>query len=651
MANSTTEANDALAALEEIENSPLGRAWLEAPPEVGAAPTATAEPWPMPGVIGPLPRRKRITYTQARTTLPPMIKNVEFDAPLLRTFSRLFVWLAGFLRFALGNLNDSMRGRDSVERRAVRLRRSMEKMGPTFIKIGQQLSIRADILPYEYCRELSKMQDSVPPFKVELAIARIEQLTGKKVTDLFAVFDPVPIGSASIACVFQAQLKNGEKVAVKVRRPGIGSVFASDLRALGWMFKLAEATSFIRPGMTGNLRVELGTMLREELNYWHEARFTELFRRGARKTDQRHLTAPKVYFELSGEDVLVTELVSGVFLREILEAMDRKDEAALQAIRDRGIDLPRLAKRMIRAFYYETAESILFHADPHPSNIVVRADNSLVFIDFGACGRFSSRSQRLYERLWACFDQEDIDGMVDNAISLVEPLPPIDLQRFRKEFEALFWEWVYASKSNHAEWWERCTGQLWMKFITISRRFSVPMSLDALRLFRATFLYDSIAMRLWNDLDLNGEYAGYSRERGRRARQRIAKWTEHRLNYGPTALDYNRINDSTRFMRQLSSRVQYFLDTPDHQFAGMISKAAYGVSVALKVLVLGGGFHAVLILALGIIWSYLGQAAPIADIAEALVSHPVYRTFAVIVTLLFIRRILFRLTDVDVRKR
>src|SRR5262249_23903712 len=152
----------------------------------------------------------------------------------------------------------------------------------------------------------------------EQAIERIEAVAKRPIREVFKVFDPDPIGSASIGCVYRAILPSGEKVAVKVRRPYVGERFAADLRALGWIMELAEGLAISRPGMTHDLRLELKKMLFEELNYALEARYTELFARRAKKKQQDYIGAPKVYFELSGEDVLVTEFVSGVFLWEIL---------------------------------------------------------------------------------------------------------------------------------------------------------------------------------------------------------------------------------------------------------------------------------------------------------------------------------------------
>jgi predicted unusual protein kinase regulating ubiquinone biosynthesis (AarF/ABC1/UbiB family) len=638
--------DERLAALDEIMATPLGAAWIETTdPKVKAFA-------PKPGVIEALPRRQ-IARVKDRDThhVPAMTRTVTFEAATLLTIGRLFLWVFAAFKFFGGNLKDALIGKNTLERRAVRLREVLESLGATFIKLGQQLSIRADILPYAYCEELAKMLDRVPAFPTEKAIEAIERVNGKKVTEIFSVFDPTPIGSASLACVYQAMLPNGEKVAVKVRRPNVGKLLAADLRALGWLMEMAEVLSFIRPGMTRNLRVELHSMLFEELNYFMEARYTELFARRARKKKQTYLEAPKVYFELSGEDVLVTEFVSGMFLWEILGALDRDDQPAIAAIKATGVDPILLSKRMIRAFNWETLECLFFHADPHPANLVIRPDNTLVFIDFGSCGRFSSKMKRLWQQLQYYIDLEDVQGMVETSIAILEPLPPIDIDRLTKEMEALYWDWLYATKSKHAEWWERCTGNMWMRFIGLARRHNVPMNLDTLRLFRATFLYDSIAMRLWNGLNMSREYMQYSRERGRRARKRVRRLIKRRIEEGPTNRDYLRIEDTWRFWQQLYNRIQHSLDNPDHRFSNMLGKAAFGVSMTLRFLTLGVGLHILAVLGAALILGLLNQPRDLGDIFSKMIMSEAYQVAVGLTVLIVIRRSLMRLEDIDVEKK
>ena len=175
-------------------------------------------------VVRALPRRKiSHSASDAHVSLP-LARRVRFSAGTLRTVSRLFVWLWSLIRFYSGNFFDFVRRRGTEERRAIRLRQVFEDAGPTFAKLGQQLSMRADMLPYSYCLELAGMLDRAPSFPVEQAIAIVERSLKRPLYDVFEAFDPEPIGSASLACVYQAQIGTGEHVAVKVRRPGHGTV-------------------------------------------------------------------------------------------------------------------------------------------------------------------------------------------------------------------------------------------------------------------------------------------------------------------------------------------------------------------------------------------------------------------------------------------
>jgi ubiquinone biosynthesis protein len=634
--------------LSGVLDDPLSRVWTSDAMQVsnfvdfGGATAA-------PGVIAQLPRRGTIGKPSDQAAAsPPMAQSVDFSASLIVTSGRLFIWLYGALRLILGNGFESLRGRATVKSRAVRLRETLEMLGPTFIKLGQQLSVRADVLPYEYCAELAKMLDRVPPFPSEIALATVERNLGRKVTEVFQIFDPNPIGSASLACVYQAYLRSGHKVAVKVRRPAIVETLAADIRAMSWILWLAELSSLIRPGLTRNLIRELRDMLTEELDFGREARFTEIFRQRTKDEKLRFLTAPQVYRELSNQEVMVSEFVHGVFLWEILNAMDTHDEEALAAIRARDISPEQVARNMAELFNWESMESPLFHADPHPANIVIRPGNTICMIDFGSCGRFSSKVRRLFHQLHYYMNAEDVRGMVECSISMLEPLPPIDIDRFQKEIEALYWEQLYASKDRHSEWWEKASGVLWIRFAAIAQRFNIPIALDTLRLFRATFLYDTVMFRLWKDLDLDTEYQRYFKKLGRRSRRRIEKAVRRRLWHGPTNKDYRRIEDMERVGNQILGRLQHFLDTPQHNFASVIGKAAFGVTMFLRIGLFVSVVHIVVVVAVTM-WSTWTEAEiSMWQAFTWLVGSQPYQLGMLVLGLVVIRKALMRFEDIDV---
>lgn len=639
------QALEGVAYLDALMETSLGQEWIVDDDVDALANAQQNRAKTKDDVIKPMSRRKQAPGGGLEQ--PPMARRVKFKARFLPTTMRLFVWVSAVLRFTLFTLVDKIRGKDTTLRRAVRLREILESLGPTFIKIGQQMSIRADVLSYQYCLELSKMLDSIGSFDTAYAIERVEAVTGKKLEEVFALFDPEPIGSASLACVYQAKLVSGERVAVKVRRPGVGELLACDLRALAWIMDGLELFSILRTGITRNVRMELETMLMEELNFEQEARYTEIFRQQAESTGQTHIGAPIVYHQYSGADVLVTEFVSGVFLKEVLSALDRQDKETLASMEAKGMDPAVIASNLVQAFNWEAMESLFFHADPHPANIIVRPGNRLVFIDFGSCGRFSSKQKRLWLMLHHYMEQEDVHGMVDCSISMLEPLPPIDVDRFTKEVEALYWNLTYAMKDPYSEWWERASGIMWMQFVAISRKYNIPMNLDTIRLFRATFLYDTLMYRLWEKMDMDDEYRKYSRSAGKRARKRVRKAVERRVRKGLRSQDYVRIETIWDMVNQIQQRTQHFLDSPEHRFSAMLGKAAFGVSIVLRVATLAVLAHLIAIAVHAAYNKWTGAQIDVWTSFKAMLATHSYQFVVALFLFVILRKALMRVEDVD----
>lgn len=527
-----------------------------------------------------LPRRRDPARLQDYSG-PPLMKQVVFEAGRVKIFSRLVVYVFAVLRWYALRLWDKLRRRDTVERRAVRLREIIERLGGTAVKVGQQMAMRIDLMPYAYGVELAKMLDRVPAFETDYAVARIEAATSRPLADTFAEFNREPIGSASVACVYKAVLRTGETVAVKVRRPGIGEVFVADCQALAWIFRALEFLTLIRPGLSHNFLFEFRTMLVEELDFVKEARHTELFRRRARKT-LRRVTAPKVYFDLCGDDVLVLEFVTGLWVGDLIAFVEQKDEAALAHLRRLNIDPEAIAKRLIRVNQFGIFENLLFHADPHPSNVVIRPDNTLVFIDFGAVGAYTTRERNNWRQLAHYQHNEDVGRMVQTALAILEPLPPIDIDEFSKRLEQVFWQDLYAFKSKHAQWFERTSARIWISFLGLAREFNVPMNLNTLRMIRSTLLYETVAARLYNKVDAWREHRRYNKSAGRRARKRVRRSIHKRLFEGLEKTDYLRIEHMMGMVDRTVYLFQRHLDTPLYRYSLLISKAVYAVTQLLR---------------------------------------------------------------------
>ena len=537
--------------------------------------------------------------------------------------------------------------RASVERRAVRLRQVFEDAGPTFAKLGQQLSMRADMLPYAYCAELAKMLDQAPLFPTEQAIAIIERTIGKPLSDVFEVFDPEPIGSASLACVYQAQLRTGQRVAVKVRRPGIGPLIAADLRAMDWILIVAETLTLIPPGGTRRFREDFQTILFNELNFRTEARYTDLFRRRAAKR-KKGVTAPRVYFQYCTEEVMVSEFVSGVWMWELMAAVDRNDQEFLAKVRRIGIEPKSLARKLVMIMNREVQEELFFHADPHPANLVVMPNNGICFIDFGAIGRFSTQTRKTLREFQHHMIKGDIGRMVNCALSLIGPLPPMDVERIRVEMEKIYADGVYAMNSRDAEWWEKSAAQGWLRFLEVARQFSMPASFETIQFFRTTFAYDAVVVRLHKDLDVTKEWEAYAREAAKEARLRVQKSMKQRLR-GPTDMDYLAMEQFGDMITQVVFQLQRNIENPIIHFRNIVGKIAYIASLVLKLGYLIGFAWGAALIADYVSRHWFGREIDWTPILERATTFGWVQLALIAVVLVVIRRIVIRLNLPDTR--
>jgi len=594
--------------------------------------------------------RKRLQADILPQVPPSRMRRGEWKTNRLQMFFRLFIYTWAAMKWVIQVGWDKLRGVDSLERRAVRLREFIESLGGSAVKLGQQLAMRIDLLPYEYTVELSKMLDRMVPFPVEYAIGRIEKFLGRPLGEVFKEFNPVPIGSASVACVFSAYLESGERVAIKVRRPHIGEKFVADCEALGLVLKSLEFLTIFRPGLSHNFLYDFRSMLLDELDFSKECRYTELFRRRVHKR-MSYVSAPKVYPELSCEDILVTEFLEGIWLREMLNAVEQKDEPALALLQAQGIYPELVARRLLRANQFGVFENLLFHADPHPSNVVVQRDSRIVFIDFGSCGVYTSRERTIWRQFSYYFQTEDVGRMVQSAVALLEPLPPIDIDELSKRLENLFWDHLNAFKSKHTQWWERTSARVWIKYLELAREYDAPLALNTLRMIRSTLMYETVAARLYHRSNVIREHRKYLKTAGKAARKRVRNRIQNFLFKGPSPKDYKTFEEMLEMGNRTMYLAQRWLDQPPFHFSLMVDKFVYAVSVILRTMItfvfftLGAGF-------LVLMWRLVGHGQAGYDIWSAckeVLSWGPYQLLVGLNLFLSIRKIMMRLFDKDVQ--
>ena len=489
------------------------------------------------------------------------------------------------------------------------------------------------------------MLDRMAPFPVEEALIAVERTLKRAWQDVFAVFDPAPVGSASLACVYQAVLRNGTKVVVKVRRPGIRELFAADLKVLDWLARLAEFLTVIRPGFTHKLRVELRDVLFEELDFRREARFQDIFRRNAKKAGWTFFTAPQVYFKYSGEEVLVQEFVSGLWLWEVINIVEGKDPAGRALLRNLNIDPQIVGRRILRVNYWSWDENVFFHADPHPANILVRPNNDLTFVDFGSCGSFNTQQRIALEQMVLSMRNQDVEAMTRATLSMMEPFQPVDLPLLIKYAEEEYMHVLHTfnTPAEYTEYWERTSARQWFVMIRTSQKFNLPMNLHMLRMIRSTLLYDSIVLRLDHQLDRYEEYTDFMRYRARFVNRRWRK--RLRENTGDNV--FLNLEELGSTFNDLMIRVQSLLSRPVVNLGSTVNKWVFTVSVLSRMAGRILFFTLALVGLIQLLQYGTGASIPLSASWGAVTSNKLYLVLVGATILFSVRLILFRLRDRD----
>ncbi len=305
-----------------------------------------------------------------------------------------------------------------------RVRRTLEELGPTYIKLGQILSTRPDLLPAEYIEELSKLLDAAPPVASDAIVAQLETELGAPVGDLFAHFDPQPIAAASIGQAHHAVLHSGEAVIVKIQRPGIERVVEADLDLLARQARFAEnRLAIARDYQLAGLLDEFSRTLRDELDYTNEGRNTDRLRKNL-DGDPR-VVVPRVLWDLSTRRVITFEELRGIRL------LDR------ELLRAEGYDLSSIAATIVDLYLKQVFVDGFFHADPHPANILVSEDR-IAFVDFGMVGYLTPRTKELLSDLLVSLMYQDVDQVAQTIVRLGAMNRPADVRDLNRDIQRLF---------------------------------------------------------------------------------------------------------------------------------------------------------------------------------------------------------------------
>jgi predicted unusual protein kinase regulating ubiquinone biosynthesis (AarF/ABC1/UbiB family) len=305
-------------------------------------------------------------------------------------------------------------GNNSSRRRhrlAQWLVKNILQLGPTFIKIGQALSTRADLIPIEYIQEFSQLQDRVPPFSSELAIAAIEHELGKPIMILFAEFNPTPLAAASLGQVHKARLHTGEDVVVKVQRPGLANLFNLDFeilhRLVRWLNRLLKSS---RKFNLEAIYREFFELLYQEIDYIHEGKNADRFRQNFRS--YQRVAVPQVYWQYTTSKILTLEYLPGIKI---------DNRPALEASQ---IDTKEVIQLGITCYLKQLLEDGFFQSDPHPGNMAVSARGDIIFYDFGTMAEVKTIAKDQMIKTFFAVLKKDTDEVVETLIymGLIEPV-------------------------------------------------------------------------------------------------------------------------------------------------------------------------------------------------------------------------------------
>ncbi|WP_025209776.1 ABC1 kinase family protein [Hippea sp. KM1] len=356
---------------------------------------------------------------------------------------------------------------------AQRFRKLLEDLGPTFVKFGQLMSTQEGILPLSFIEELKKLQDDVEPFGFEEVKSIIESQLGKSIDDIFDEFDEKPEASASLGQVHKARLKNGEYVAVKIQRPNIEEIISSDmflLRQLGLLISKRIKQFFHFDIMP--LIDEFDKTIHREMDYEVEAHYIEVFKKNFSRFD--YVYVPKVYWEYTTQKIITMEYIFGY------KATNKK------LLEEKGFDLKDLAVKGAKVFWYQIFDVGLFHADPHPGNIIIMEDGRICYIDYGMVGKINDDDRMSLIEMISGFIEKDADRIIYSIDNFTSSRQNTNQEELKNDIDELI-------EMYHSLPLKRMNlSRMLREIFSILRKHDILIKRSSSRLLRAIIIADGV---------------------------------------------------------------------------------------------------------------------------------------------------------------
>lgn len=371
--------------------------------------------------------------------------------------------------------------------RGERIRRALQELGPIYIKAGQILSTRRDLLPDDIAEELAKLQDQVPPFSGKLAKKMVEEALGMPLSDCFLSFDEEALASASIAQVHAATLLDGRSMVVKVLRPNILAIIERDLDLFAWMASLVERYSKnARQFKPKEMLAEISHTLLDECDLLREGANASQLRRNFLNSSL--LYVPEIDWVHSRQNVLVMERIVGIPIHHV------------EALRQAGVNMKRLAERGIELFFTQVFRDSFFHADMHPGNIFVSLDNldnpKFIAVDFGIVGSLNTTDKRYLAENMVAFFKRDYQRVAELHIASGWLPPETRIDQFEGAIRSVC-EPIFERPLKDISF-----GQLLLRLFQTARRFNINIQPQLILLQKTLLNIEGVGRQLDPDLDL-----------------------------------------------------------------------------------------------------------------------------------------------------
>jgi ubiquinone biosynthesis protein len=387
------------------------------------------------------------------------------------------------MRWMRAPLNLLLFLRNTSKPRAVRLRLALQKLGPIFVKFGQMLSTRRDLIPTDIADELAKLQDQVPPFPSAQAVALLEATYQRPLSEVFRSFEESPEASASVAQVHFAVLPDGREAAVKILRPGISRVIAHDIALLKVAAELVEMLSAdgrrLKPREVVN---EFEKILGDELDLSREAANASQLRRNFSTSNL--LLVPEMYWDFCTPEVMVMERMYGIPISQV------------GALREAGVDIPKLAANGVEIFYTQVFRDGFFHADMHPGNVQVAADGRYIALDFGIMGTLTDSDKHYLAQNFIAFFRRDYKRVAEVHIESGWAPKDTRVDELEAAIRAVC-EPIFDKPLREVSF-----GRVLLRLFQTSRRFGIEIQPQLVLLQKTLLNIEGLGLQLDPELDL-----------------------------------------------------------------------------------------------------------------------------------------------------